>query len=198
MNFYELAFDDIGTYPKSTVKDGITIERTEWQEGWNACSSKILNKVIAFEKWFSSLEDDKKNLLEKAEDYRYVKLCDDGQVKCFINCNDFFWWACSDCEELDDWNLLEQSLNDAEDDGCLLYCANDCILDCHEGSWYFSTSSFIWREFNLFLLVWWLVWLAISPSLASAASTTLLGCISAPPHDQKCFFCPFLSNRVWF
>jgi hypothetical protein len=77
---------------------------------------------VAFEKWFYSLEDNQRTLLEKVEDYRYLTLEDD-KVTCFINCNDFFWWACGDCEELDDWNLLEQSLIDAGDDGCLLYCA---------------------------------------------------------------------------
>jgi hypothetical protein len=122
MNFYETALDSIGGYPKSTTKDGIITERTEWQEGWNACLSKIIDNTIAFEKWFYALEDNQRTLLEKVEDYRYLAL-KDGEVKCFINCNDFFWWACGDFEDLDDWNLLEQSLNDAGDDGCLLYCA---------------------------------------------------------------------------
>ena len=124
MNFYEIAHDSIGIYPKSTVKDGVTTERTEWQEGWNACSSKILHDVIVLEQWFLDLADKQRCLLNKIEDCLYFKLEDD-KVNCFINCNDFFWWGCSDCEALDDWDLLEQSLIDAvgADDGYLLYCA---------------------------------------------------------------------------
>lgn len=122
MNFYEIAHDSIGIYPAEFTKDGLTTKRTEWQEGWNACSRQILDNVIAMEQWFSDLDDNKRALLEKVGDYLHVNF-ENGEVECFINCNDFFFWGCSDCEQLDDWDLLEQSLNDAGDDGCLLYCA---------------------------------------------------------------------------
>jgi len=73
MNFYETALDSIGIYPKSTTKGDVTTERTEWQEGWNACVSKIIDKVEAFEKWFYSLEENQRTLLDRVEDYLYVK-----------------------------------------------------------------------------------------------------------------------------
>lgn len=48
----------------------------------------------------------------------------------FINCNDIFYWACADCEEItnsSDIDLLERSMEDCDrfddDNGSILYCA---------------------------------------------------------------------------
>ena len=125
MNFYESALNSIGIYPVETVRDGVSEKRTEWQEGWNACYSKIIDNVISIEKWFYSLDDRQKNILDKLDKEDYIHLSnEDGVVECSVVCNDFFYWACSDYEPINDWDLLEQSMKDAGDkDGPLLYCA---------------------------------------------------------------------------
>ncbi len=33
---------DVGVYPRSVTKGGITTERTEWQDGWNAAITEVL------------------------------------------------------------------------------------------------------------------------------------------------------------
>lgn len=42
----------------------------------------------------------------------------------FVNCNDLFFWACSDCETLtaENIDLFEQSYKDDENHGALLFC----------------------------------------------------------------------------
>jgi hypothetical protein len=36
-------FDSIGIYPASTTTDGVTKERTPYQDGWNACALKVID-----------------------------------------------------------------------------------------------------------------------------------------------------------
>ncbi len=42
-----------------------------------------------------------------------------------INCNDFFFWGCADCVDITEeyFFVLEKSIEQAGDDGALLYCA---------------------------------------------------------------------------
>ena len=50
----------------------------------------------------------------------------DENLKFYVLCNDFFFWACSDAEDITEKNFheLEKAIKDAgEQDGPLLFCA---------------------------------------------------------------------------
>ncbi len=39
------AADDLGIYPASVTKNGVTVERTEWQDGWNSAMIALTERV---------------------------------------------------------------------------------------------------------------------------------------------------------
>ena len=52
---------------------------------------------------------------------------DDGEyapLTIFVNCNDLFFWGCSDCETVtaENINTLEQAYKDSKNNGGILFC----------------------------------------------------------------------------
>ena len=107
----EVALDDIGIYPKAVTSSGITTERTEWQNGWNACSDAIQTKSIAILKWLENAPKDAIDLL--LEDKLEVTV-NAGEVSLLVICGDTFVYGCSDaqpitCEEIPSFKGLLNS-----------------------------------------------------------------------------------------
>jgi hypothetical protein len=89
-----------GVYPKSGMDGkGIKKDRTEWQEGWNACYQYITDKVFKLD----GLELSNEFMLLIAADLGWF----DPEVKIFyLNMNDVFEYG-SDVEEIDQEEVKE-------------------------------------------------------------------------------------------
>jgi len=103
---YQCAHDDLGIYCQSvTLRDGTVKERTEWQNGWNAAGSAMLDKVIEFEAFFKTLEPTTKDalvaLMLLEQEAISLHLTDDSTVKILANMNDTFYYATADNECID-------------------------------------------------------------------------------------------------
>ena len=112
-----LASYDTGIYPKSINGK----ERTEWQDGWNACAMDITERSIHIVRYLRDLPEEVLDLI--LEDR--IGLCTRGEkISLYVNCNDLFYWACSDAEdfELADLDDFKQAYKDSPENGNLL-CA---------------------------------------------------------------------------
>lgn len=96
-----LALNDMGLYPRS-VKGGKNPyeKRTERMEGHNAAIMEVHEKACQIEEFLSKCPC--RTEVEDAllNDDIYVRICKNEGVKLIVNCNDVFYWACSDCEEI--------------------------------------------------------------------------------------------------
>lgn len=100
-SIYDAALGSFGIYPMSTVKDGVTIPRTEWQEGWNAAHTRFLEVTRAFESDIETMTPEQQNHLEEMIDHSVLFLyLHEGKVLYELNCNDMFAWGCADAEEI--------------------------------------------------------------------------------------------------
>ena len=79
-----------------------------------------------------------------------------GKIEFYINCNDFFCWACSDCEEIvsnEDVDLLEKCIEDCYNiigrnwTGPLLYCSRKRKMR-PQGPYYSYIDEKLWPLFN--------------------------------------------------
>lgn len=98
------AMEDMGLYPASIVEEDKIKKRTEWQDGWNAHRTELLEKHIALEKWYSELPWEVLEHLEPLlinEDIYLSSWSKENEFKVFILCNDIFAWGCSDTEEVE-------------------------------------------------------------------------------------------------
>jgi len=99
---YEQAVENIGIYPMS-VKDGEHgyKKRTEKMEGHNECVMQITSNVVKIEEYIKNnkFKDDIETAL--LEDYASINVCDDDKIGLYVNCNDLFYWACADSEEIE-------------------------------------------------------------------------------------------------
>lgn len=75
----------------------------------------------------------------------------DEELKFFVDCSDFFFWATSDCEELteEDLPLLNKSIEEAGDEltGALLYCARKRKMR-PQGAYYSILKKETWHLFD--------------------------------------------------
>ena len=113
---YYLAHKDRGIYPQSI--DGV--KRTEWQDGWNAAIMKGTKKAIKISEWLKGLPEEVFELI--VDETLYVCIGDEPEL--FINCNDLFFWACSDAEEFDfllDLSDLKKALEESPEHGDILW-----------------------------------------------------------------------------
>jgi hypothetical protein len=94
-------FEQMGIYPaKYDGKD-----RTAYGEGWNDCQVQFLACLDILEKFYNStdpmLADKIQKLNEDGILFFHLEKDDFfGIVKMGVNCNDLFWWACADIEEI--------------------------------------------------------------------------------------------------
>lgn len=87
---------------------------------WNDCVNDLMDKMCKLEDLEESLSTKQKETLSKIDDYLYVRL--ENKPELFINCSDFFHWACADCELIEDWELLCDLVDKIGGEGALLYC----------------------------------------------------------------------------
>jgi hypothetical protein len=74
-----------------------------------------------------------------------------GEKPC-IMCNDFFYWACADCEDINESTMpiLEKAISDCSGDiqwGALLYCARQ-RKERPQGAFYSIIPKELWSLFN--------------------------------------------------
>jgi hypothetical protein len=98
---YRLALDDMGLYPMSVKGGSHPYEkRTERMEGHNAAVMEIHEKACQIEEFLSKCPC--RTEVEDAllKDDIYVRTYKNDGVKLIVNCNDVFYWACADYEEI--------------------------------------------------------------------------------------------------
>lgn len=93
--YEKVVFDalDIGIYPAAVTENGKTVERTEFQNGWNAAAMEIAEKV---EEAVSNI----KNINEELEYLLVSDICFQKDNKLYVMLNDIFHYACADREEV--------------------------------------------------------------------------------------------------
>lgn len=118
---YKLAIDDTGTYCAAVHNaDGTIEKRTEWQDGWNACNSDILERTCTIESYLEALPDKVKEYI--IADVLQVAVRD-KIPSLWINCNDLFYWACADGEdfEISDLDALNKAYEESPKRGDILW-----------------------------------------------------------------------------
>lgn len=95
---YELAISEIGVYPKEYVLAGGPVTpRTPYQDGWNDAVMWITHSVIVLQQFLKTLPEEifpffiQGNLMVERNS---------ENIHIMINCNDVFYLACGDSEEL--------------------------------------------------------------------------------------------------
>lgn len=118
---FSIATDNIGIYPQ-TVQGGENpyVKRTERMEGWNDCVMEITKHACMIKKWLSELPAEHKSIIEDFLLNNTIDLhISDDQIEMSVNCNDLFFWGCSDCEELtiNDLPDLQKAVDDSKNAG---------------------------------------------------------------------------------
>lgn len=94
-------FEQMGIYPaKYDGKD-----RDAYGNGWNDCQMQFLACFDLIEKFYENIDPKLSDKIQKLTDdeviwFRLNKMDFLGDVKLLVNCNDLFWWACADVEEV--------------------------------------------------------------------------------------------------
>ena len=118
----ELATEDTGMYPQAVIdKNGVRKERTDWQDGWNACAMDTTKKACKIGDFLEEAPREVVDLI-LTEDIRLSVR--DEEVKMWVLCNDLFFWACADGEDFDlsDLDDFNQAFKDSPDNGQILWC----------------------------------------------------------------------------
>jgi hypothetical protein len=121
------AREAMGVYCKSWPgKDGQRIERGPYHEGWNAYGSKLLERGYKVEAFLSSLPKDQGRLIANMllEHDLELYFGKDDQIHLSVNCNDLFYWACADSEDIniDEIPSLVAAIQEHESLGALKWC----------------------------------------------------------------------------
>jgi len=106
-------YDQLGVYPqKYNGKD-----RDAYGEGWNDCQVQLLAGHDLIDKFYRDTDKSLPDKIQKLNDDEILWFNLDikgWKVHMGVNCNDIFYWACGDVEEI---NIEEiQSLYDARYD----------------------------------------------------------------------------------
>lgn len=107
----EAAHDNIGIYPQSVSGGQKPYEkRTDWMEGWNACTSKLSDYQCRIAEWLRTSPAREAVEALILQDEITLHVGDDG-ITPLVNCNDLFHWGCADAEEieLDELPQLQQA-----------------------------------------------------------------------------------------
>jgi hypothetical protein len=109
-DFLKQAVEDIGVYPSAVhYADGEVKQRTEWEEGWNACISAVYDRQVAFEKWYnglSQIQQECYDTLEATDGLLLNYNTETKAVKMWLNMNDIFCPA-ADGEDVEPSDLPE-------------------------------------------------------------------------------------------
>lgn len=119
-----IAYEDIGIYCQATVINGVRKERTEWQDGWNACAEELNKKAGEAIKFFDTLPEAAQQIVSDLLEKDKLRLSlSDSTPQLEINCNDLFYWACADAEDITLAELpdLQRALDEAPGHGELLW-----------------------------------------------------------------------------
>jgi hypothetical protein len=83
---------------------------TEWQDGWNARGSALLEKIIVLRDWHAALPDDVRGIAdEMIEDDALLLDEHDGTVEMHFDTSDLFDWGYSDAEKITDHDMLREA-----------------------------------------------------------------------------------------
>jgi hypothetical protein len=107
MNIYKFLIDSLN----------LTNDKSK---SWNDCVNDLMDKMYKLEVLEETLSARQKEVLLKIDDYLYVRFANKPEL--FINCSDFFHWACADWELIEDWELLCYLVDKIGGEGALLYC----------------------------------------------------------------------------
>ena len=94
-------FDQLGIYPaKYDGKD-----RDAYGNGWNDCQSQLLACFGIIEDFYNNIDPSLPDKIQKLADdgILWFRLNKEGflsEVKMAVNCNDTFWWACAEAEDV--------------------------------------------------------------------------------------------------
>lgn len=94
-------FEQMGVYPaKYDGKD-----RDAYGNGWNDCQVQLLACFDIIEKFYESIDPALPDKIQKLNNnnvlfFNLKKNDFFGEVQMRVNCNDLFWWACADIEEI--------------------------------------------------------------------------------------------------
>ena len=89
------------TYDVKTNTLSKPIMRTQWEDGYNAGITKVYESFFSIDEAFEKMDEEKIEKIIKLKNECglnfYIK---NEEVLFCINCNDLFYWACSDSEPL--------------------------------------------------------------------------------------------------
>jgi hypothetical protein len=139
--FHEAAEDDMGIYPMATRHpDGREEKRTEWQDGWNAACITRGDKLCKIYDWFDGLPEYIQPVVEELLVDDALKLSiDDDSIQTYLQINDTFYYACSDCEDvtLEDLPLIRVMWREYGYEGLVAWVAKkrniDPVQECRNG-----------------------------------------------------------------
>lgn len=97
----DAARESLGIYPRSITRDGVTSQRTPWQDGWNAAILTLLRNYEGITAWIAALPIETARTVREliAADVLYLHVKNDV-VTCFVSMNDTFAYACADDEDV--------------------------------------------------------------------------------------------------
>jgi hypothetical protein len=99
---WEAAVDDMGIYPKSTIRAGVETHRTEWQDGWNAALMEVTKRHGEFTSWVKTLTAEQiaqiREMLDADGEPIALHYGETG-VSLSLFCSDTFMYACADGED---------------------------------------------------------------------------------------------------
>jgi len=96
---YRLAIDDVGIYAAAVTGGKNPYEkRTERMEGHNEAIMGIAKKASQIADFIRKHQY--RTEIEDALLKDWIHIDADETIKLYVNCNDVFWWACADSEEI--------------------------------------------------------------------------------------------------
>lgn len=99
---YRKAEDDLGIFPMSVTKNGVTTPRDKYGEGWNDALETISKNRIKIIDWFKTIPEDTRTMITTlmSKDYLELSMQEDG-IKMWTVLNDTFSYACADGESVE-------------------------------------------------------------------------------------------------
>jgi len=98
---FEAARDSLGIYPQSIRRAGVQVERTPWQDGWNAAIFAMLEASAVLHAWYAELTPEQADalLVLLRADAAFFSL-NAATIKCYLIMNDTFGYAEANAVEL--------------------------------------------------------------------------------------------------